>query len=157
VLDQERPAARVGSSRDDGTPGSPTGSLRLTRTAGTTITAYYWSGSAWAELQSATGPSGPISSFSLSIFNGYHPQDGMQIAFDDFALSAPDTLASASLPAVTTAAVSGGTATGATGGGEVTSDGGAAVTAREICWSTSASPAVGTAYGLGAALRSRRG
>jgi hypothetical protein len=120
------------------------GSLRLTRTAGTTITAYYWSGSAWTELQSATGPSGPISSFSLSIFNGYHPQDGMQIAFDDFALSAPDTLApAASLPVVTTAAVSGVTATGATGGGEVTSDGGAAVIARGICWATSASPAVG--------------
>jgi hypothetical protein len=119
------------------------GSLRLARTSGTTITAYYWSGSAWVELQSATGPSGQIDSISLSIFNGYHPQDGMQIAFDDFSLSAPDTLAPVSLPVVTTAAASGVTATGATGGGEVTSDGGAAVTARGVCWATSASPVVG--------------
>ncbi len=120
-----------------------TGSLRLTRTGGTTITASYWSGSAWVELQSATGPSGPVGSLSLSIFNGYHPQDGMQIAFDDFSVSAPGTVVPASLPVVTTAAISAVTASGATGGGEVTSDGGAAVTARGICWATSASPAVG--------------
>ena len=119
------------------------GALRLTRTGGTTITAYYWSGSAWVELQSATGPSGQVASFSLSIFNGYHPQDGMQIAFDDFSLSAPSTAVPVAVPSVTTGAVSGVTVSSANVGGEVTADGGAAVTARGICWSTSANPALG--------------
>jgi hypothetical protein len=119
------------------------GALRLTRTDGTTFTAYYWDGAAWAVLQSATGPSGAIASFSLSIFNGYHPQDGMQIAFDDFSLSAPSTPAPAALPTVTTGAVSGVTSSAAIVAGEVVSDGGATVTARGICWSTSASPALG--------------
>jgi formylglycine-generating enzyme required for sulfatase activity len=44
------------------------------------------------------------------------------------------------LPTVTTTAVSGITATTATSGGNVTSDGGASVTARGVCWSTSANP-----------------
>jgi formylglycine-generating enzyme required for sulfatase activity len=46
----------------------------------------------------------------------------------------------ASQPTVTTTAVSGITATTATSGGNVTSDGGATVTARGVCWSTSANP-----------------
>ena len=46
------------------------------------------------------------------------------------------------LPTVTTSAISDITATTATGGGNIASDGGAPVTARGICWSTSASPAV---------------
>ncbi len=43
-------------------------------------------------------------------------------------------------PVVTTAAISAITQTTATGGGNVTSQGGAAVTARGVCWSTSADP-----------------
>ena len=43
-------------------------------------------------------------------------------------------------PTVTTTAVSSLTQTGAVSGGTVTSDGGAPVTARGICWSTSANP-----------------
>jgi hypothetical protein len=128
------------------------GALRLTRTGGSTITASYWSGSAWVELQSAAGPSGQVASFSLSIFNGYHPQDGMQIAFDDFSLSAPSTAAPAVIPSVTTGAVSGVTASSANVAGEATADGGATITARGICWSTSASPVLGancTASGSG--------
>jgi formylglycine-generating enzyme required for sulfatase activity/GH43 family beta-xylosidase len=46
----------------------------------------------------------------------------------------------ASQPTVTTTAVSGITATTATSGGNVTSDGGGSVTARGVCWSTSANP-----------------
>jgi hypothetical protein len=49
----------------------------------------------------------------------------------------------ANLPSVTTSAVSNITATTATGGGNVTSDGGTPVTARGVCWDTSANPAVG--------------
>lgn len=46
------------------------------------------------------------------------------------------------LPTVTTAVVSDITPTGATSGGEVTDDGGAAITARGICWSTTADPTI---------------
>jgi len=45
-------------------------------------------------------------------------------------------------PTVTTTAITGITASTATSGGNVTADGGAAVTARGVCWSTSASPTV---------------
>lgn len=50
------------------------------------------------------------------------------------------TTANTSLPAVTTAAVTEVTQTTATGGGNVTSDGGQAITARGICWATTAGP-----------------
>ena len=43
-------------------------------------------------------------------------------------------------PTVTTTAVSDITATTATSGGNITSDGGAEITARGVCWSTSANP-----------------
>jgi len=45
-------------------------------------------------------------------------------------------------PTLTTTAVSGITTKTATSGGNVTSDGGAAVTARGVCWSTTAKPAI---------------
>jgi hypothetical protein len=44
------------------------------------------------------------------------------------------------LPTVTTTTMSSITSTTAAGGGNVTSDGGAAVTARGVCWSTTANP-----------------
>jgi hypothetical protein len=46
----------------------------------------------------------------------------------------------ATLPTVTTQAVTGITGSSATSGGNVTSDGGETVTARGVCWSTSANP-----------------
>jgi len=45
-------------------------------------------------------------------------------------------------PTVTTAAITGLTSTTASSGGTVTSDGGAPVTARGVCWSTSANPTI---------------
>ena len=45
-------------------------------------------------------------------------------------------------PVVTTTTVSAITHTGATSGGNVTSDGGAEVTARGVCWNTSADPTI---------------
>ncbi|MFA5818585.1 MAG: FISUMP domain-containing protein [Bacteroidales bacterium] len=44
------------------------------------------------------------------------------------------------VPTLTTTAASSITSTTATSGGNITSDGGAAVTARGVCWSTSANP-----------------
>jgi uncharacterized protein (TIGR02145 family) len=44
------------------------------------------------------------------------------------------------LPAITTSAVISSTSTTAKSGGNITSDGGGAVTARGVCWSTTASP-----------------
>jgi len=46
------------------------------------------------------------------------------------------------LPTVTTGTTTATSSTTATSGGNVTSDGGAAVTARGVCWSTSANPTV---------------
>jgi uncharacterized protein (TIGR02145 family) len=46
------------------------------------------------------------------------------------------------LPAVTTTAISGISATVAISGGNVTSDGNASVTAKGVCWSTSANPVI---------------
>lgn len=47
---------------------------------------------------------------------------------------------STTVPAVATAALANITSNSATGGGNVTSDGGASITARGVCWSTSANP-----------------
>lgn len=55
------------------------------------------------------------------------------------------TLASASLPTLSTTAVTLITSTSATSGGIITADGGAAVTARGVCWSTTANPTVALA------------
>ena len=46
------------------------------------------------------------------------------------------------IPVLTTASVSGITQTTALCGGNITSDGGAAVTARGVCWSTTAAPTI---------------
>jgi parallel beta-helix repeat protein len=62
---------------------------------------------------------------------------GYQISFDYFDL----TMSAASIPTLAaTTAASAITGTTATSGGNVTGDGGAAVTARGVCWSTSANP-----------------
>lgn len=50
------------------------------------------------------------------------------------------TFTTLTLPTVTTTAISDTTQTTATSGGNVTNDGGASITARGICWSTSANP-----------------
>ena len=52
------------------------------------------------------------------------------------------TTSSATTPALTTTAASSITQTSATSGGNVTSDGGATVTARGVCWNTSANPTI---------------
>lgn len=71
------------------------GKFRLVRT-GNTITAYYWKNSAWKLLHSKTNTSygNPVDVINLPIFSGYSSgglQIGMQIAFDNFYLNAPDT------------------------------------------------------------------
>jgi uncharacterized protein (TIGR02145 family) len=49
---------------------------------------------------------------------------------------------SATLATITTTAISAITATTATSGGNITSDGGAGITARGVCWNTSAGPTI---------------
>ena len=56
------------------------------------------------------------------------------------------TFTTKSLPTVTTTAVSGISATGATSGGNVTSAGGGTVSARGVCWSTSANPTISNSH-----------
>lgn len=58
-------------------------------------------------------------------------------------------------PVITTANISAFTSISATGGGNITSDGGSPVTARGVCWSTSASPTIAnskTTEGTGAGI-----
>jgi len=55
----------------------------------------------------------------------------------------PFTTTAVVVPTVTTTAVTGLTLTTATSGGNVTADGGGAVTARGVCWATTANPVIG--------------
>jgi hypothetical protein len=74
----------------------------------------------------------------------FSPADQLGVTRPQFA--GPDIGAiertNAPLPTLVTAAVTGISQTTATSGGKVTSDGGSAVTARGVCWGTSANPAV---------------
>jgi uncharacterized protein (TIGR02145 family) len=56
---------------------------------------------------------------------------------------------SATKPTVTTTTISNITENSAEGGGEVTDDGGAIVTARGVCWDTTASPTVASSHTTG--------
>ncbi len=56
------------------------------------------------------------------------------------------TYAPAGLPTVTTTTVSLMTSTSASSGGNVTSDGGTSITARGVCWSTSANPTISNSH-----------
>jgi hypothetical protein len=72
------------------------------------------------------------------------------------------TLASLSIPTVTTGTASSITGNSASSGGTVTADGGATVTAKGVCWSTSASPTISGSHtsdgtGLGAFTSSLTG
>lgn len=62
------------------------------------------------------------------------------------------TLASASLPTLSTTAVTLITSTSATSGGIITADGGAAVSVRGVCWSTSANPVATGSHSLDGTL-----
>ena len=65
---------------------------------------------------------------------------GNEQYFTDTAAGNPANVTTNTTPTVTTAAVSGITTTTAACGGNVAADGGANVTARGVCWSTSANP-----------------
>ena len=61
-------------------------------------------------------------------------------------VSAGQTFSIGLLPTVITSSITGITFATATGGGNVTSDGGAPITARGVCWSTSANPTVADSH-----------
>jgi hypothetical protein len=67
--------------------------------------------------------------------NAIGTEYGQQVSFTALAL-----------PTVATVAASAITGTTASGGGNVTSDGGAAVTARGVCWSTTANPTLANTH-----------
>ena len=67
--------------------------------------------------------------------NSQGPAYGKEVSFTTGSVSPV-------LPTLTTTAASSITSTTATSGGNITSDGGALVTARGVCWSTSANPTI---------------
>ncbi|MDZ7695438.1 MAG: GDSL-type esterase/lipase family protein [Deltaproteobacteria bacterium] len=78
-------------------------------------------------------------------WDAWHCGDWIHPNWDGYHAMADEwyqALLPATPPTVTTTAVSAITATSASSGGDVTSDGGAFVTARGVCWSTSANPTV---------------
>ncbi len=80
---------------------------------------------------------------SLSTLHGYLSVRGQRMQYIDnykIELGGDSTIIEAGMPFVTTSDVSAITATTATAGGNVTDENGNAVTARGVCWSTSAEP-----------------
>ncbi|MGD2085439.1 MAG: SBBP repeat-containing protein [Candidatus Aminicenantes bacterium] len=77
--------------------------------------------------------SGHTWSTDFPILNSYQTdQSGVDVFVTKLIIVEPPTVITTQVSSVTT--------TSASGGGNVTSDGGAAVTARGVCWSTSATP-----------------
>ena len=76
---------------------------------------------------------------------GYHVRAyATNSAGTAYGADVPFTTLAVAVPTVTTAAITGLTLTSAISGGNVTADGGAAVTARGVCWATTANPVIGT-------------
>ncbi len=76
-----------------------------------------------------------IANFNLASIYAVYSPDGLQERLSYFTTSTTTAT-------VTTAAISSITSTSASSGGNVTSDGGASVTARGVCWSTSANSTI---------------
>ena len=89
-------------------------------TTNTSLTAYFY------RVLATTGFG------NISLLPGSYP--GTTVA------SLPSNIVPAGFPVVTTAPISSITSVGAAGGGTVVADGGFSVTARGVCWSTSANP-----------------
>jgi hypothetical protein len=83
---------------------------------------------------------GTFYTFRVQAKNG----DGIQTGWTK--LGSQSTQPCHTTPMVTTTAVSSITSNSASSGGNVTSDGGASVTARGVCWSTSANPTTGDSH-----------
>ena len=107
-------------------------------------------GGTWAQLASYTASitawtmetiilPNPSSDYYID-FEG-NAKYGYGVCIDDITISGTQTIAT-----VTTTAAGSITQTTATSGGVISTDGGATVTARGVCWSTSASPTISNSH-----------
>jgi hypothetical protein len=107
---------------------------------------YYVGGptSTWGRTWSAADFSN--ANFKINLMAYTNTANGAQynqsLSLDYCQVTVYYTAPPATVPTVTTAAVSAVSSTSATSGGNVTADGGATVTARGVCWSTSANPTI---------------
>ncbi len=114
----------------------------VNRDSGTgTLSGYAWSEIAgWINFDSTN--SQVATNTTNGSFDGYAWAENIgwiHFKYDD---PAYNVKVATTAPTVTTSAASSVTTTTASGGGNVTSDGGLSVTARGVCWSTSANPTV---------------
>jgi uncharacterized repeat protein (TIGR01451 family) len=126
-----------GSRSWNGLASSSDGSTILAAAQGNYIFVSTDSGATWTQ-QTSLG--------TANWFGVASSSNGTRLAAVALGGSIYTTGPAVSAPTVTTAAVSDITTTTASSGGNVTSDGGAAVTARGVCWSTSANPTIANSH-----------
>jgi hypothetical protein len=86
---------------------------------------------------------GVTSSENFPVVNAYQEENmDRQGSSQDLFIAKISTDDIAAVPVVTTAVIASMTQTTASGGGNVTADNGASITARGVCWSTSANPTI---------------
>ena len=102
---------------------------------------YYWNGTRWISvaLPQGTNP-GDILYWNGTQWVGI--PSGSPGQFLQLSASGIPVWSGAAYPAITTTTISSISVTNATSGGIITSDGGAAITARGVCWRTSANPTI---------------
>lgn len=114
--------------------------------AGRTVALQSYNGSSWDAITSFTGIGTVGTTFYYDVNN--LSATTIRLATPSAALYVHDIIitdyagGSATLAVLTTAIVSSITSTSAVSGGTITSDGGAVVTARGVCWNTSANPTI---------------
>ena len=101
------------------------------------------SGMYYAVTSNSGGYAIPISSpgaYTLTFSGAVDGVKSVTVGAESVLLDGAFTAPTATSPTVTTTAASSVTSTSASSGGNVISDGGASITARGVCWSTSANP-----------------
>jgi|GEM_PF-1272708 uncharacterized protein (TIGR02145 family) len=132
-------AAPVAAFTADVTSGTAPLTVQFTDQSTNSPTAWSWAfgdgGTSTSQNPSHTYTSAGTYTVSLTVSNG--GGSDTETKTDYITVTAP-----VEVPTVTTANVSGISQNSAVSGGNVTADGGAPVTARGVCWSTSANPTI---------------